>query len=449
MAHSTASLPEVSADDHAEELDGARLARHAGRMGLWILALGFGGFLLWAAFAPLDEGVPGTGMVAIDTKRKTVQHLNGGIVSKVLVREGDSVRQGQLLMQLDPALAEANYAAVRVRYLGLRAEQARLTAEYAGAATLVFHEDLLAAASEPTIRQQMQVQQQLFITRARLLRSDLQSIEENILGLQGMQQAYASMLHSRSQQQSLLREELNNLRGLVDEGYVPRNRQLELERQVADANTAIADLQGNAVRTLRSIAEQRQRLLSRQQEQRKEVQSRLGEVEREVAAEQEKFKALADELARLDIRSPADGQVVGLMVQTVGGVIQPGQTLMDIVPGNAPLLLEVRVPPHLIDRVHAGMPVEVRFSSFAHSPQLSVEGKVDSVSADLLTDEKTGTTYYLARVDVTARGRQRLGQRQLQPGMPVEVVFKTGERSLLAYLLHPLSKRIAASMTEE
>ncbi|WP_315129055.1 HlyD family type I secretion periplasmic adaptor subunit [Comamonas antarctica] len=449
LAAAPAAAADTDTDTDAPELDGARLARRAGRIGLWILAVGFGGFLLWAAFAPLDEGVPGTGVVAIDTKRKTVQHLHGGIVSKVLVREGDTVRKGQLLMQLDPTSTEASHAASRLRYLGLRAEQARLTAEYAGAQSLHFHDDLLAAQSEPVIRQQMQVQQQLFLTRSRLLRADLQSIEENILGLQGMQQAYASMLQSRTQQLSLLNEELHNLRGLVSEGYVPRNRQLELERQVADANTAIADLQGNAVRTLRGIAEQRQRLLSRQQEQRKEVESRLTEVEREVSAEQEKFKALADELARLDIRSPADGQVVGLMAQTVGGVIQPGQTLMDIVPVNAPLLLEARVPPHLIDRVRAGMPVDVRFSSFAHSPQLAVEGQVHSVSADLLTDEKTGTTYYLARIGVTPRGMQRLGPRQLQPGMPVEVVFKTGERSLLTYLLHPLTKRIAASMTEE
>jgi protease secretion system membrane fusion protein len=179
------------------------------------------------------------------------------------------------------------------------------------------------------------------------------------------------------------------------------------------------------------------------------VQTQLAEVDREVLAEQEKFKALADELARMEIRSPADGQVVGLAAQTVGGVIQPGQKLMDIVPGDAPLLLETQVAPHLIDRVQAELPVDVRFSSFAHSPQLVVPGKVQSVSSDLLTDPQTLASYYLARVEVTAEGLQRLGKRQLQPGMPVEVVFKTGERSLLTYLLHPLTKRIAASLTEE
>lgn len=424
-------------------------ARRIGRIGLWTLAVGFGGFLLWAGFAPLDEGVPSVGMVAIDTKRKAVQHLSGGIIEQVMVREGDHVRQGQLLMRLDSAMARANHEAVRQRYLGLRAMQARLMAEHAGAPTLVFHDDLQAAATDPFIRQQMHTQEQLFTTRNHLLRSDLQSIEESIEGQRGMQQAYTRMLGSRQSQHDSLSDELKHLRTLVSDGYAPRNRQLELERMVEDASSAIADLLGNTVRAQRSMAELRQRAHSRQQEQRKEVQTQLAEVDREVLAEQEKFKALADELARMEIKSPADGQVVGLAAQSVGGVVQPGQKLMDIVPGKAPLLLETQVAPHLIDRVQAGLPVDVRFSSFAHSPQLVVPGQVQSVSSDLLTDPQTLASYYLARVEVTAEGLQRLGKRQLQPGMPVEVVFKTGERSLLTYLLHPLTKRIAASLTEE
>ncbi len=446
----TASLPTLPAASGAAG-DGAPAAdaRRIGRIGLLALALGFGGFLLWAALAPLDEGVPGAGMVAIDTKRKAVQHLTGGIIEKVMVREGDQVREGQLLIRLDTAMARANHESVRQRYLGLRAMQARLTAERSGAKHLEFHDDLQAAAADPLIRQQMRTQEQLFETRTRLLRSDLQSIEESIEGQRGMYQAYTRMLRHRQAQNESLNDELGNLRGLVAEGYAPRNRQHELERMVVDSDSGMADLLGNSVRAQRSMAELRQRAFSRQQEQHREVQTQLAEVEREVLSEQEKVRALADELARMDIKSPADGQVVGLAVQTVGGVIQPGQKLMDIVPGAAPLLLEAQVAPHLIDRVQAGLPVDVRFSSFAHSPQLVVEGKVQSISSDLLTDPQTLMNYYLARVEVTDEGRRRLGKRQLQAGMPVEVVFKTGERSLLTYLLHPLIKRVAASLTEE
>ena len=425
------------------------LAGGAGRVGLWALAIGFGGFLLWAALAPLDEGVPAPGTVALDTKRKTVQHLVGGIVQEVLVREGDEVKEGQLLIKLDAAVARANHEAARQRYLGLRAMQGRLEAEQTGKPGIVFHPDLQAAASDPLIRQQMQNQEQLFMTRRSLLRSDLQSIEESIQGQEGLLQAYAGMLENRSSQLRLLNEELSHLRGLVKEGYAPRNRQLELERMVAESSSAIADLQGNTVRARRAINELRQRAVSRQQEFRKEVETVLADVSRDVLAENEKLHAVVNDLARTEIKAPAAGQVVGLAVQTVGGVVQPGQKLMDIVPEGAPLLLETHVAPHLIDRVQAGLPVDVRFSSFAHSPQLVVDGKVASISGDLLTDPQTNVSYYLARVEVTPDGLQRLGKRQLQPGMPVEVIFKTGERSMLTYLLHPLTKRVAASMKEE
>lgn len=420
-----------------------------GRIGLWALGVGFGGFLLWAGLAPLDEGVPAQGTVAIDTKRKPVQHLSGGIVKEVLVGEGDEVKEGQLLIKLDAAVARSNYESVRQRYLGLRAMQGRLLAEQSNRGGVAFHPDLQAAATDPLIRQQMQNQEQLFMTRRSLLRSDLQSIEENIQGQEGLLRAYGSMLENRTSQLRLINEELSNLRGLVKEGYAPRNRQLEMERMVADSSNAIADLQGNTVRGRRAIGELRQRALSRQQEYRKEVETQLADVTREVLSDNEKLHAVTDDLGRTEIKAPAAGQVVGLATQTVGGIVQPGQKLMDIVPKGAPLLLEAHVAPHLIDRVQTGLPVDVRFSSFAHSPQLVVDGKVVSISADLLTEPQTNISYYLARVQVTPEGLHILGKRQLQPGMPVEVIFKTGERSMLTYLLHPLTKRLAASMTEE
>ncbi|MDO4592182.1 MAG: HlyD family type I secretion periplasmic adaptor subunit [Comamonadaceae bacterium] len=421
----------------------------AGRWGLWALAIGFGGFLAWAALAPLDEGVPGQGTVALDTKRKAVQHLTGGIVEQVLVREGDEVQEGQLLIKLDAAVARANYESARQGYFGLLAMQGRLQAEQQGKNKIVWHDALKEAASDPFIAQQVLNQEQLFHTRKRLLTSDLRSIEENIKGQEAMIESYTSMLSSRKQQLEMLQEELKHLRGLVKEGYAPRNRQLELERMVADSNASMADLQGNVMRARSAILELRQRAMSRKQEYRKEVESELADVSRQVLADGEKYRAVSNDLERTEIRSPASGQVVGLTAQTVGGVVQAGQKLMDIVPKDAPLMLEAHVPPHMIDRVGTGMPVDVRFSSFANTPQLVVDGEVDSVSGDLLTDPQTNVSYYLARVKVTPEGVKSLGHRQLHPGMPVEVIFKGGERTLLTYLLHPLTKRLAASMTEE
>jgi protease secretion system membrane fusion protein len=420
-----------------------------GRIGLWALILGLGGFLAWAALAPLDEGVPGQGMVTIDTKSKAVQHISGGIIKEVLVKEGQQVAQGQLLIKLDDAVAKANFESNRQRYLGLRAMQGRLLSEQQGLGQINWHPDLREALTDPQIRQMTLTQEQLFGSRRAGLRADLASIDESIAGQEGLLQAYTAMLGNRRMQLALLTEEHKNTSGLVAEGYAPRNRQLELERMLAEANSSIADVIGNTTRAQRAIGELRQRAVVRQQEYRKEVESQLSEVDREVQADAEKFRATSDDLARTEIKSPAAGQVNGLAFQSVGGVIGPGQKLMDIVPANQVLLLEARVAPHLIDRVHADLPVDVRFSSFANSPQLVVEGKVVSVSADLLVDPHTGAGYFLARVAVTPEGMKKLGKRQMQAGMPVEVIFITGERSMLTYLLHPLTKRMAASMKEE
>ena len=423
----------------------------AARYGMWMLGLGFGGFLLWAALAPLDQGVPSPGVVAIDTKRKAVQHLSGGIVKKVLVREGDVVKAGQTLIELDEAVARANYQAVRQRYLGMRAMQGRLLAEQTGASSMIFHPDLLAAASDPLIRFQMSTQEQLFTARRAALKADLQVIEENIQGQEGQLQAYRGVLGFRHQQLALVQDELGNTRELVKEGFATRNRQLELERAEADANAAVADLKGNIIRAQRSVAELGQRAQARKQEYRKEVETQLSEITREVQSDAEKMIAVKADLDRIEIKSPAAGQVVGLAVQTVGGVVQAGQKLMDVVPADETLLLEAHIEPHLIDKIRVGMATDVRFSAFSNSPQLVVDGRLQSISTDLLTEQQGGMmlSYYLARVSITPAGMKTLGNRQMQPGMPVEIIIKTGERSMLTYLVSPLGKRLAAAMKEE
>ncbi len=433
--------------------DGPRASsdtRAVARTGLWILGLGFGGFLLWAGLAPLDEGVPTMGIVALDTKRKTVQHLSGGIVKEVLVQEGQQVKEGQALLRLDGAVAKANFEAVRQRYLGYRAMQSRLFAEQAGSGVIDFHPDVKAALNDPLIKQQVSTQQQLIQARRAALAADLQGIEESMQGLKEQLGSYQNILVQRRSQLALLTEELNNTRGMVKEGYAPRNRQLELERMVAESNAAIADLTGNSLRVTRQVAELGQRSLARKQEYRKEIETQLADITREVQSDAEKFVAVTADLDRMEIKAPANGQVVGLSVQTVGAVLQPGQKLLDVVPDQQTLLLEAHIPPHLIDKVQTGLMADIRFNAFAHSPQLVVDGKVLSVSGDLLSDpQQPQFSYYLARVQVTPSGMKTLGARQMQPGMPAEIVIKTGERSLLTYLLHPLTKRMAASMKEE
>jgi protease secretion system membrane fusion protein len=439
------------ADDVSDKKKIYRDTRGPIQLGLWSLLIGLGGFVLWAVLAPLDEGVPTSATVAIDTKRKSVQHPTGGVVKEVLVKEGQLVKDGELLMRLNDANAVAVYEASRHQYLSLRAVQARLVAEKNGEAAPKFHADLVKAAADPLIANHMRNQQELFRSRRDSLAAEMQAMNESLAGLRAQLQGAKDVLVQKGAQINLLSNELDKSRDLIDQGYMTRQRGWELERQIAEITGARADLAATIEKLSRSIQETQQRMRLRQHEYAKEVETQLTEVIRSVDSEEKRFDAVKADLARTEVRSPVEGQVLGLMNQTVGGVIQGGQKIMDVVPEDDHLILEAKILPHLIDKVRSEDPVDIRFTAFAHSPQLVVSGKILSISKDLLNDPPPSLTptYYLARVVVTPEGMKKLGSRQLQAGMPAEVVIKTGERSLMTYLLHPLVKRIAASMKEE
>lgn len=419
------------------------------KLGAWVLLGGFAGFIVWAIWAPLDEGVPAQGTVMVDTKRKTIQHLTGGLIDKVFVREGQIVQAGEVLIKLNEAQAKAEFESARQRYLSLRATEDRLLAEQNGALRITFHPDVLAGKEEPQLSQHLHSQEQLLNSRRLALKSELAAIGEAMQAHQEAGKGFSAQLVSRQQQLAYLQEERTGLRDLVKDGYAPRNKLLEIERLVADLEATTSDLQSKLAMAKRSAAELTLRRLQREQEFRKEVDTQLAEVRREVSADEERFKATRDALARTEIKAPVSGAVVGIATQTIGGVIPQGARIMDVVPTDESLMLEAQIPPHLIDRVRVGQLADIRFSNFSLTPQLVIEGQLASVSADLLSDPEGKISYYLARVAVTSSGLKALSGHRLQPGMPVEIVIKTGERSLLAYLLHPLTRRLAQSMKEE
>lgn len=421
------------------------------RLGFWVLVVGFGLFLLWAAFAPLDEGVSAPATVSIETRRKTVQHMQGGVVKSVLAKEGAEVKADDVLVVLDDAATRAGYEAIRQNYLTQRAFESRLMAEVTGAATITFHPDLLTA-NDPVALQHRAVQQQIFSARRAAQAAEISAARQAITGLEGQIVGMQQMLESRRNQTAIQARQLANVQGLAEEGFAPRNQALQLEQVQAELRTGLADMQTNLQRTQNAIAETRLRIAQRESEYLKEVSGQLAEVRREVQANQERLAAITNELQRTQIRAPVGGQIIGLALHGPGGVVTPGQRLMDIVPRGESLLLDAKVPPQVIDRVKIGEAVEVRFLAFADTPQLVVHGKVVSLSGDAVA-EQTGNggliSYYLARVELTPEGHKALAGRSMQPGMPAEVLIKTGERSLLTYLLHPLLKRVAAAMTEE
>jgi protease secretion system membrane fusion protein len=420
-------------------------------LGFLVLVLGFGGFLVWAAYAPLDEGVVSQGTVVVEMHRRPVQHVSGGVVKRVLVREGQQVKAGDPLIELDEAATKATFESIRQTYLAQRAAEGRLLAELGDKPAIEFHPDLMAGASDPAVRQHIDTQKQLFMSRRLTLQSDLDATRASIVGLEAQIAGQASMLESRESQAKLQSQQIANLSALAAEGYAPRNQILQLEQSQAELRATTADLKANRLRAQQGIAELRERMNQRRQEYQRDSSAQLADVRREVQAGQDRLKAISGEFGRMVIKSPVDGQVVGLTVSGTGGVVTPGQKLLEVIPHGESLLIDARISPQFIDRVNVGTATDVRFTSFAHTPQLVVNGKVIALAGDVQTEPTPAgpMSFYLARIQITPEGVTKLSNKVVQPGMQAEVVIKTGERSLLTYLLHPLTKRIAASMKEE
>jgi protease secretion system membrane fusion protein len=446
LAAAPRSTPVTDVDDVALKTD----TRPVIRLGLWVLVVGFGLFLAWATWAPLDEGVAAPAVVSFETQRKTVQHMQGGVVQKVLVKEGQEVKRGDPLVVLDDSTTRAAYETIRQNYLAQRAFESRLMAEVSGAPRITFHPDLMSA-TEAAAAQHMSVQQQLFNSRRASQAAELGAARQTIAGLEGQIAGLNQMAESRRGQQAIQARQLENVKALAEEGFAPRNQALQLEQAQAELRTSLADLQTNIQRAQSAIAEARLRIAQREQDYLKEVSGQLAELRREVQANQERLAAITGELGRTQVKAPADGQVIALNVSGAGAVVTPGQRLMDVVPQGETLLLDAKVPPYAIDRVKVGEMTEVRFTAFADAPQLVVHGQVVSLSADAVQEQTPmgAMSHYLARVALTPEGQKALGKRVMQPGMQAEVLIKTGERSLMTYLLHPLTKRVAAALTEE
>jgi protease secretion system membrane fusion protein len=416
-------------------------------IGLIVLLVGFGGFLLWAVLAPLDEGIPANGLVVVETNRKAVQHLSGGIVREIRVREGSSVKQGDVLLVLDPAATRAAREAADAQYLLSRASEARLISEQRGASSVQFPPDLAARATEPAVAQMIETQRQLFSSRRQSFASEQASFREAIAGLESQIRGVEQVDRERDQQIALYEKEIAALAPLVQEGLYPRNRHQELQRQLTTAMAARADGAASIARLRNQIAETRSRATVREQEYRKEVETQLADASQNARAATEKLTALSQELERTEVRAPSEGFVVGLQAHTVGGVIGPGQKVMDIVPAGETLLVDAQFSPLLVKHVRAGLDAQLRFTALDQRRSPVVDGKVKTVSADLLTDDK-GNQFFVARVEVPLKALAELGYTQVQPGMPVEVLIVTGERSLLNYLFKPLADRFARGMKE-
>ncbi|MEN5257776.1 HlyD family type I secretion periplasmic adaptor subunit [Pseudomonas protegens] len=423
--------------------------RKYSRLG-WLLVLGgFAGFIGWAALAPLDKGVAVSGKVMVSGHRKTVQHQSGGIVERIEVKEGDRVSAGQVLLRLNETPLRTQMQSLRSQYLGSLASEARLNAERDGASDIVFDPQLQALASEPDVVASLALQRQLFSSRRQALSMEQQGIAETIAGSEAQLRGTRDSQASKLAQRKALNEQLQGLRELARDGYIPRNRLLDSERLYAQIDGSIAEDFGRIGQLQRQILELRLRIRQSTEDFQKDLRSQLADIRIRTEDLRNRLASAEFELANSQVRAPAAGVVVGLEVYTEGGVIKPGQSLMDIVPQDEPLLVEARVPVQLVDKVHPGLPVELMFSAFNQSTTPRVPGEVTLVSADRQVDERTEEPYYTLRATVSAQGMQQLQGLQIRPGMPVEAFVRTGERSMLNYLFKPLLDRTHMALVEE
>ncbi|EGL55343.1 multidrug resistance efflux pump [Methylophaga aminisulfidivorans MP] len=419
------------------------------RMGWLIVLAGFGGFLVWALLAPLDKGVPLNGKVSVATNKKAVQYQDGGTVDAILIKEGSVVKAGDVLVRMNNVQAKANAETNRVQYYIAKATEARLIAERDDKDKIEFPAMLAEISDNPRVTSYLETQKEVFFSRRNTLKSELSAISENINGLISQTKGLQASRKNKEEQLTYINEQLEGIRELEKEGYVARNRLLELEQTAAQINATISEDIGNIARAQSQVSELKLSRLRREQEYKEQVREQLSEVQRQVDALGSQLTGLDYDLEKVLVRAPASGIVVGLKVFTEGAVVAPGFKMMDIVPSEDSLVVEGQLPVHLIDKVRAGLPVELMFTAFNRNLTPHVPGEVTQISADRLIDEITGEPYYQLIAKVSPEGIEMMPDLTVKPGMPVEMFVKTGERTMMNYLLKPFIDRLKLSMTEE
>lgn len=408
----------------------------------------FGLFGGWATFAPLDSAAIAPGVVKVEGERKRVQHLEGGIVGELAVRDGDFVRAGEILLRLDDTQSKARLELLKRRWATRTALAARLRSERDGLQAIEFPPQLSAELGAADLAAIERAQRNVFTARRRsidgqteILRRRQAQTREEVVGL-------GDEIAAQDRQIELIAAEVAGLERLFQRGLTPRDRLLGLQRRQAEIEGERARNQAAIARAQKSIAEIEQQIVELGTELLNQVVAELSMVEAELFDLEQQIQGARDVFQRMELRAPVDGVVVAMSVHTSGAVVRPGEVLMDIVPAQAGLVVEARVQPDDIDVVGEGQEAQVHISAFSNRDLPAMTGAVAVVSADSLVDERTGGAYYTALVRLPPSELDKLEGLQLLPGMPAEVLINTGSRSLLDYMLNPLTRTFRRAMRE-
>lgn len=423
------------------------------RLGIFIVACVFGGFGTWALLAPLSSAALGPGVIAVESYRKTVQHLEGGIVKSIRVRDGQAVAKDEVLITLEDTQPRALLEVLRGQYYFALAREARLIAQRDGLAEVAYPPELLANQQELRVQEALRVQNQTFRVRKAAQAGEITLYQQQIGQLQAKAQGLRSQRVSQEHLVGSFHGELEDFRALLKEGFSEKQKVRELERALAQSEAHLGESVSSLAAIDLQVSEIRLKILQLQKELQREVAKELSEVQAQLFELREKKQSAEDTVARTVVRAPQAGTVLDLQLHTLGAVIRPGEKLLDIVPQGERLVVEAKVSLIDIDRVRIGQTAEIRFSAFKMRDTPRVEGKLVALSADRLIDpaDPHKTPYYLARVEITQQGLEDLAEHTLDlvAGMPAEVLINTGERTLFDYLVDPLKNTVARSFIED
>ncbi|WP_445621085.1 HlyD family type I secretion periplasmic adaptor subunit [Kushneria sp. Sum13] len=424
----------------------------ARRAGIAIVLVAFGIFGGWAMLANLAVAVVATGTVSVESFKKTVQHLEGGIVSQINVDDGDHVEAGDVLMVLDATQARSQYAIARTSWFIASAQEARLMAEQQQLDQLEFPRALIDMAQEKArLQQVLDVQRSLFLSRRQALQGELDGLDEQNQQFREQIAGLQQTMSINGRRVGSLRDEADDYRALFREGLGNNQRVRELERQRMQLDADNASSKAEIAQLRSRISENRVRMETRRQSWQQEVGEALRQAQSEISDSAERMTALSDQIRRTELRSPVAGTVVGLETHTLGAVLEPGKPVMSIVPNAQGFLIDTRIAAQDIDNIHVGQPAEIRFSAFNQRRSRVVEGTLVNVSADSFQDESTGESYYRGRVRVSEAGQESMSgeEMQLLSGMPAEVMLRTGEKTLMGYVMQPVTDMLARAMRQD
>ena len=423
------------------------------RAGVLIAVLFFVVFLGWAAFAHLDAAAIAPGRLVVSGERQTVQHRDGGVIGELLIREGQKVTKGQVLIRLAAADVNAQERALSAQAITLLAQRARLQTEQTGSGTIIPPREfatLTSAEDQADAAKAMQIQQAQLRTRLAVVRDQRGALGQRSSGVSSLGRGYGSQVAAIDEQIKSLDHELTALREVAEKGFVSMSRIRALERSRAELEGQRGQNIATLAQTRNQAGESRLQSLEAQSTYLERGATELRDVETSLSEVLPKLNASRDQLARTEIRSPATGTVVGLQVFTPGGVIAPGQHLLDVIPDHMPMSVECRILPQDMDDVQVGKTAFVRFDALHERSLPPLEGRVTRMSADSITDEKTGATYFTASVNVPNSQLALLKDVKgpnfvLRPGMPVTVEVLVRKRTALQYLLDPISSALDRS----